>query len=209
MMSALPENLETLIERAAPAGVRLVRTVTAKGVVSLWCELASKSDLPDVARRIKDLDGRLLTISVFQPKPPEDEDEDEDDEAEGEDGEQGDKAPPSALGGVPIDGSSYELAYHFDLDGATLTVQVFLPAGAAEVASLTPLFRNADWCERDFMENFSIRVEGHPDPRRLFLDPSIEPAALERLIPFSTLVNAASTKALWEKIISHQGGKAS
>lgn len=208
MMNALPENLETLLAGAAPGGIRLVRTVTDKGVISLWCELASKSDLPDMARQIKDIDGRLLTVSVFQPKPPEDED-DEEDEDETEEGEGAEKAPPTALGGVPIDGRSYELAYHFDLDGHTLTVQVFLPAGAAEVASLTPLFRNADWCERDFMENYSIRVVGHPDPRRLFLDPSIEPAALERLIPFSTLVNAASTKALWEKIISRQGGKAS
>ena len=60
------------------------------------------------------------------------------------------------------------------------------------------------------MEIYNLHVVGHPNPRRLFLDETVEPAVLERLIPFSTLVNAASTKSLWEKIIGDrdkEGGK--
>lgn len=201
-MTELPVDLEARLTAAAPAGLRLIQNTDAKGVTVLWCELADKNDLLGVAQEIKAVKGRLMTISVFQPTPPEsDDDEEEDGDEKSDDGE---AVPPASLGGIAIDGKSYELAYHFDLDGATLTIQVFLAADAAEVISLTPLFRNADWCERDYMENYSIHVIGHPDPRRLFLDPSIEPMALERLIPLSTLVNAASTKALWEKIISHQ-----
>lgn len=97
-----------------------------------------------------------------------------------------------------------ELAYHFDLDGSTLTLTLELPVAAARVPSLTPIFRNADWNEREFRELYDIEVIGHPDPRPLFLDPSIEPAAFERLIPYSTFSSGASGKALWQKVQAAQ-----
>ncbi|AJE03873.1 NADH-quinone oxidoreductase subunit C [Geobacter pickeringii] len=100
-----------------------------------------------------------------------------------------------------------EIAYHFDLDGTTLTLTIELPLEGAEVPSLTPVFRNADWNEREFMELYAIRVIGHPDPRRLFLDKSIEPAAFERLIPYSTFTNGASSTALWAKVMTRAGGE--
>lgn len=100
-----------------------------------------------------------------------------------------------------------EIAYHFDLDGATLTIGIQLPAEGAQVPSITPVFRNADWNEREFMELYDIQVTGHPDPRRLFLDESIEPAAFERLIPYSTFSNGASGKALWERVMADNARK--
>lgn len=93
-----------------------------------------------------------------------------------------------------------EISYHFDLDGTTLTVAIELPPKGARVPSLTPIFRNADWNEREFRELYDIEVLGHPDPRPLFLDPSLGPAAFERLIPYSTFSNGASSRALWEKV---------
>ncbi len=95
-----------------------------------------------------------------------------------------------------------EIAYHFDLDGTTLTLTIELPLARAQVPSLTPLFRNADWNEREFMELYDIEVIGHPDPRRLFIDESIEPAVFERLIPYSTLINGASSTTLWEAVMA-------
>jgi NADH:ubiquinone oxidoreductase subunit C len=202
-MNALPADLEQQLQAAAPGGIAFTQKTDSKGVTVAWCELVDKGDLLGVAGRIKAMSGRLSTITAFQPKPPE-----ADDEEEAEEGEDA-KEPvvPTSLGGVVIDGKSYELAYHFDLDGDTLTLKVFVPVGG-DVDSLTPLFRNADWVEREFMETYAIGVKNHPDPRRLFLDESIDPAVLERLIPFSTLVNAASTKALWEKIIAQKGSEA-
>lgn len=100
-----------------------------------------------------------------------------------------------------------EVAYHFDLDGTTLTLAIELPLDGAQVPSLTPVFRNADWNEREFMELYDIRVLGHPDPRRLFIDKSIEPAAFERLVPYSTFSNGASSKALWDKVMARPGGE--
>ncbi|MEJ2459630.1 MAG: NADH-quinone oxidoreductase subunit C, partial [Novosphingobium sp.] len=64
----------------------------------------------------------------------------------------------------------------------------------------------ADWPEREIMELYNMTFTDHPDPRRLFLDSSIEPAVLERLIPFSTLVNAASTDDLWSKVMNAAKG---
>ncbi len=95
-----------------------------------------------------------------------------------------------------------EIAYHFDLDGTTLTLTIELPLEQAQVPSLTPLFRNADWNEREFMELYDIEVIGHPDPRRLFIDESIEPAVFDRLIPYSTLTNGAGSKTLWEAVMA-------
>lgn len=95
-----------------------------------------------------------------------------------------------------------EIAFHFDLDGTTLTLSIELPLEGAQIPSLTPIFRNADWNEREFMELYDIQVVGHPAPRRLFLDKAIDPAAFERLIPYSTFSNGANSKALWEKVIT-------
>lgn len=95
-----------------------------------------------------------------------------------------------------------EIAYHFDLDGATLTLTVVLPLDRARVPSLTPIFRNCDWHERELMELYDVQVVGHPDPRRLFLDHSIPHAPFERLVPYSTFTNAATGKALWEQVLS-------
>lgn len=194
-MTIQPEELESRLAAAAPAGIQYRCRTDAKGVSTAWCTLAGLDNLLPVAALVKALGARLSTITVLQPKapnlpPPK----------EGE--------PPPALptffGGVVNDGKAYEIDYHFDVDGDTLTLVVHVPGGG-EVDSLTPLFRAADWPEREAMELYGLVVRGHPDPRRLFIDPSIDGAVLERLIPYSTLVNSASTKGLWEKILALKG----
>ena len=92
------------------------------------------------------------------------------------------KQPLKTFGGTPLDGTSYEIDYHFDLSGDTLTVIAYVPAGGS-IASLTPYFRPADWPEREIMEMYSIAIPDHPDPRRLFIDPSIDTAVLETADP--------------------------
>jgi len=107
----------------------------------------------------------------------------------------------------PLPSDVHEIAYHFDIDGDTLTLTVHLPEGERDIASITPLFRNANWNEREFMELYDLNVVGHPNPTRLFIDDDIDPAVLQKFIPFSEMVNAASTKSLWEKIMSQRGEK--
>lgn len=95
----------------------------------------------------------------------------------------------------------FRVAYHFDLDGDTLTVTVPVPDGGS-VASLTPWFANADWPEREMAELYGIAIDGHPDPRRLFVDEQLGAAVFDQYIPFSAMVNAATTKGLWEQVIA-------
>jgi NADH-quinone oxidoreductase subunit C len=95
-----------------------------------------------------------------------------------------------------------EIAYHFDLDGLVVTVTACLPDGPPKVPSITPWFKNADWNEREFAELYGIEVEGHPNPRRLFIDPTLDADILDRMIPLSTVMNGASTTTLWEKVFA-------
>ncbi|HEY3305191.1 MAG TPA: NADH-quinone oxidoreductase subunit C [Candidatus Binatia bacterium] len=48
-------------------------------------------------------------------------------------------------------------------------VKVPLSEEAAEVDSLTPLWKGANWLEREVWDMFGIRFRGHPDLRRILL----------------------------------------
>jgi len=50
-----------------------------------------------------------------------------------------------------------------------ITVKVTLPKEDARVPSLYPVFKGADWHERETAEMVGILFEGHPDPRHLLL----------------------------------------
>jgi NADH-quinone oxidoreductase subunit C len=51
-----------------------------------------------------------------------------------------------------------------------LRVKVELdPRGALEVESLVPLWRGADWLEREVWDMFGVRFSGHPDLRRILM----------------------------------------
>lgn len=197
-MKPLMSTLESRLAAVAPAGLQYRQGSDAQGVTTAWCTLASADDLLAVARLLREAGARLSTLTVFQPKAPP--------APKPRPGEE--PAPPARFfGGVVNEGKAYEIDYHFDLDGDTLTVIAHVGAGGS-IASLTPLYRAADWPERELMELYALVVRDHPDPRRLFLDPGIEGAVLERLIPYSTLVNSAASKGIWEKIVAQTGASA-
>ncbi|MBN2198607.1 MAG: NADH-quinone oxidoreductase subunit C [Candidatus Aminicenantes bacterium] len=50
-----------------------------------------------------------------------------------------------------------------------LRLKAELPAGDARIASLSPLWKNADWLEREAHEMFGVDFEGHPGLRPLLL----------------------------------------
>lgn len=95
-----------------------------------------------------------------------------------------------------------DVAYHFELDKSVIyTLTVTLDQEWPAVASITPIFPNADWHEREMRELYAVQVDGHPNPRRLFLDEDIEEGILGEAVPLSIMMNGACTVDLWEKIL--------
>jgi NADH-quinone oxidoreductase subunit C len=54
-------------------------------------------------------------------------------------------------------------------DGVALMMKTKLGPGVSSCPSLVPVFRGANWMERECYDMFGIRFEGHPDLRRILL----------------------------------------
>ena len=53
--------------------------------------------------------------------------------------------------------------------GLVMFFRTRLGAGNTRCPSLVPVYRGADWMERECYDMFGITFEGHPDPRRILL----------------------------------------
>jgi NADH-quinone oxidoreductase subunit C len=53
--------------------------------------------------------------------------------------------------------------------GLAILMKTKLGPGVSECQSLVPVFRGADWMERECYDMFGIRFDGHPDLRRILL----------------------------------------
>jgi Ni,Fe-hydrogenase III component G len=64
-----------------------------------------------------------------------------------------------------------EILYHFSLEYINLLVslRVKLNRENPEIDSLTPVFKGANWIEREIHEILGVNFKGHPDLRRLLL----------------------------------------
>ena len=101
-----------------------------------------------------------------------------------------------------------EVCYHFELGGVVYNLTAVLDPKRPAVPSITPVFDNADWHEREMMELFKISVEQHPNPRRLFLDEKLDAGILNQAVPLSVMMNGACTTDLWERILAGKGDTA-
>lgn len=54
-------------------------------------------------------------------------------------------------------------------DGVAVLMKARLGPGVSSCPSLVPVFRGADWMERECYDMFGIQFEGHPDLRRILL----------------------------------------
>lgn len=95
------------------------------------------------------------------------------------------------------------LDYHFDVHGfiVTLLVPVGKKESSAEVPTITPKFRNADWHEREISELFGVHFRGNVNPNRLFLDPTIDAGILRDIVPLTVMMNGTCSKDLWEHVM--------
>jgi len=67
--------------------------------------------------------------------------------------------------------------------GVRLRLKARLPQADLRVDSLTPLWKNADWLEREVFDLFGVRFEGHPDLRRILLYDGFEGHPLLKSYP--------------------------
>ena len=54
-------------------------------------------------------------------------------------------------------------------DNVSLILKASLGAGVTSCPSLVPVYRGADWMERECFDMFGIHFDGHPDLRRILL----------------------------------------
>lgn len=70
----------------------------------------------------------------------------------------------------------FEVVYHLlsFANNTRLRVKVRVSAGDPKIDSITPVFKGANWFEREVFDMFGIKFEGHPDLRRI-LNPETFP----------------------------------
>lgn len=64
-----------------------------------------------------------------------------------------------------------------------LRLKTRLAGDDPHIASLTPLWKNADWLEREVYDMFGVRFDGHPDLRRIFMYEGFEGYPLRKSYP--------------------------
>jgi NADH-quinone oxidoreductase subunit C len=79
----------------------------------------------------------------------------------------------------------FEMVYHlFSLThNRRLRIKTRLPEEELRIASLTSLWKNANWLEREVYDLFGVHFEGHPDLRRLFMYDGFEGYPLRKDYP--------------------------
>ncbi len=85
------------------------------------------------------------------------------------------------LGSVP----RFEVVYHlYSLSrNQRLRLKARVPEESPRLASVTPVWRGANWLERETYDMYGIVFEGHPDLRRIYLYPEFEGHPLRKDYP--------------------------
>ena len=74
-----------------------------------------------------------------------------------------------AISGVDL-GGQIAVTYHIDCGGGTLlSLKLKLDERAPTLRTVTDIFPGVVLYERELIDMLGVKVEGHPDPRRLFL----------------------------------------
>jgi len=92
----------------------------------------------------------------------------------------------------------HEIVYHFDISGMIINLKLYIPD--KRMLSITPYFKSADWAEREISEMYGIKLSNHPNPIKLFLDPSIKEEVLSSYLSLSKVMSNSVSKELWAKV---------
>lgn len=79
----------------------------------------------------------------------------------------------------------FAVVYHVSqmATGKRLRLQAFLPAEDPVIDSVTPLWKLADWAEREVYDLMGVTFRNHPDLRRIMLPDSFEDHPLRKEYP--------------------------
>ncbi len=82
--------------------------------------------------------------------------------------------------------SRFEMVYHlYSLNrGRRLRIKVSLPSDNPVIESLSGLWKNADWLEREIYDMFGVAFAGHPDLRRILMYEGFEGYPLRKSYPW-------------------------
>ena len=83
-------------------------------------------------------------------------------------------ADVTSLYDVLCDDAPFLSAIHKVDDNVALMLKTKLAPGVTNCASLTPVYRGANWMERECFDMFGIHFDNHPDLRRILLDDTWE-----------------------------------
>jgi NADH-quinone oxidoreductase subunit C len=85
------------------------------------------------------------------------------------------------IGAVP----RFELVYHLSSLARhhRVRLKARVPEENPRIASLIPVWRGADWLERETFDMYGIQFDGHPDLRRIYLYPEFQGHPLRKDYP--------------------------
>lgn len=85
----------------------------------------------------------------------------------------------------PEEDPRFEVNYHLfsTKHHQRLRLKVLLSDDDAKVESVTPVWRTADWHEREVFDMFGVTFQGHPDLRRILLPSDFDGHALRKDYP--------------------------
>ena len=79
----------------------------------------------------------------------------------------------------------FEMVYHFYsvMHGHRLRLRVGVDEKAPEVDTISDIYGNANWCEREVWDMYGIMFKDHPDPRRILMYEEFEGHPLRKDYP--------------------------
>jgi NADH-quinone oxidoreductase subunit C len=90
------------------------------------------------------------------------------------------------LGSAAEGGQRFTVVYRLGKFPGALRARVAVDVGEGEsLASAVPLYRSADWAEREAFDMFGVRFEGHPDLRRIYMPDEFEGHPLRKDFPLA------------------------
>ena len=104
----------------------------------------------------------------------------------------------TCISGVDLLQNNYRFSVVYDLLSLTfnsrLRIKIFVNE-ITPVDSIVPLFRNANWWEREIWDLFGIYFQNHPDLRRILTDYGFEGYPLRKDFPLSGYVEVRYDQA--------------